>query len=454
VELLNFAGWKATNEELAVSFLEKAKIIRENALKAAPEDWRAQLALSTACEQLAVKYIKIESDVSVHARVLLEKSRKIAQDAAERDSANLFTKMNLATSKANHAYTLAEDARKENNNDKAGKIFGKALELYASVDQSLKEVQSAEKSLNASARAAKFEGIVQYQIAELLKLKCATGTAILSAKPNLPKLIETLEAVRGCYDKAVERRFEYLKNDSGSWYEHDSFAQQVKLCWKSLMDLQLRTSAASLLEISLQKVHAVQSGVAIDSPSFNNWLYTESVLHSIIAENMLAGDKAAGAVASTKSALDIQVKLLRSPEIAPFILKTVPETLTKFFKKASVVPKTADTQELVDTLFAGLTTAMSLDVKTFPRSEWALAFALAREKLASGPAATKAARAAAQLYPDDKMPLPNAEQILKQRLLGQLSREASFECLTNTSREHLSFPWQSALRGVNGSPGI
>jgi hypothetical protein len=392
--LLNFAGWKSPDKAEAAGFLEKAVKIREKALEGRSEDLSAKVALSEAYEQLGVNYLNSDGGDSTRARGLLEKSRQYAKEAAERDKANLHAQVNWATSKMNHAYTIAEDSGREKDKDKASGLAEEAIRIYKEAAITLSSVRTVDESLNA--RALAFEGVALFRIAELLRQGNDAGSA------------------RAYYLDSIDSRFRYLQYQYESWHEHDSFIEQLQLACRALVKINAGEEVRGLLTRILADTQSIGGGVISESSAFANWQYTESAVRTLIAEKMLADGEGDAAAAQTRNALSIRLKLLTMPEMAPLIVKTVPEPLTTYLRHPSAV-NGEDVAAMAQELYVSLSAAIEVDPKTFPRAEWATAFVAVREKSKTAPG--WASGAAAKIFPAG-MPLSTAELELKQRLLG------------------------------------
>lgn len=420
-DLLNSAGWRASDKEVGAGFLQKAVEFREAAAKENSQDWRDQVGLLEAYEQLGVMYINMGPDKQdpKRTRDLLAKGRLVAREATKRDPQNLFARLNLATSTANEAFVTAQDADKERDPVKALELTTKAITTYSEAKQLLKSIRDTDTSLNA--RATAFEGIMEYRIADLLRgsIKRAlfppeAGFAMIGLEEIL-KLLESIDTAREHYEMAVKRRFEYLKYDSGAWNEYDSFVQQVRLCRKGLQSIGFGNAASALVENCRQDAQAVQKDLPDASPSLDNWRYMTSILHSMSAQDAFARKDEAGALSHTKSALELQLSLLNSPGIAPLVIKTAPEKVTQYFNGTSQKDH-SDGLLLIQDLYSALHSALKVDPKAFPRTEWAEAFVAARGKLDA--AAAIAAKAAGEIFPAG-IPLSSKEDVLKQGLEGR-----------------------------------
>jgi hypothetical protein len=420
-DLLNTAGWRASVKDVGAGFLQKAVEFREADVKDHPEDWRSQVGLLEAYEQLGVMYINMgpEKQDPKRTRDLLAKGRAVALEATKRDAQNLFARMNLATSTANEAFVTAQDAGKESDPVKALELTTKAITTYSEAKQMLKSIRDTDTSLNA--RATAFEGIMEYRIADLQRggIKRAlfppeAGFAMINLEEIL-KLRESIDTAREHYEMAVERRFEYLKYDSGAWNEYDSFLQQVKLCREGLQSIGFGNAASALVENCRQNAQAVQKDLPEASPSLDNWRYLISMLHSMSAQDAFVRKDEAGALSHTRSALEIQLSLLNSPGMALLVIKTAPEKVTQYFNGTSQ-RNHSDGLLLIQNLYSALPSALKADPKAFPRTEWAEAFATARDKVDA--AAAIAAKAAGEIFPAG-IPLSSKEDMLKQRLEGR-----------------------------------
>jgi hypothetical protein len=392
--LLNFAGWKSSDKTEAAAFLEKAVKLREDAWKGNEEDLSAKVALSEAYEQLGVNYLNSDGGDSTRARGLLEKSRQFAEEAVIRDESNVHAQVNWATSQMNYAYTIVEDSGREKNREKAAALSSKAIDLYKGAAKRLNGVSTKDASLNA--RATAFEGVAQYRIAELYRQENETTPA------------------RDYYGQSVVSRFAYLKYQYESWREHDSFIEQLQLSCKALGKIGGQKDAGRLLRNILAETQSIGGGVISESSAFANWQYTESAVRALLAEDLLAGGDLDEAAAQTRKALSIRLKLLAMPEMAPSIVKTVPEPLTTYLKNAPSINE-GEVLAMAQELYGSLQAAIDADPKTFPRAEWATAFVAVREKSKTAPG--WASGAAAKIFPAG-MPLSTAELELKQRLLG------------------------------------